>query len=191
MPSPLGGRRYRRQDESPWWAVAKDAVSFHGDTRTGLRRAVFEYIEGWYNTRRLSQPRSARNYPPQRRPSGGIINPGNLSVKADQVQGALRLARRRQHRGHPARRKGDRGRALHRPEARRRRRTKKAGKVPHEAADNNTVEATLPDFPASTHSQPTSRCPSRQNQIRPPANAHSKGPASPDNGRYIATQLHP
>jgi transposase InsO family protein len=22
-------------------------------TRTGLRRAVFEYIEGWYNTRRL------------------------------------------------------------------------------------------------------------------------------------------
>ena len=22
-------------------------------TRTGLRRSVFEYIEGWYNTRRL------------------------------------------------------------------------------------------------------------------------------------------
>jgi transposase InsO family protein len=28
-------------DERPW------------PTRAGLRRAIFEYIEGWYNTRRL------------------------------------------------------------------------------------------------------------------------------------------
>ena len=35
---------------------------------------------------RLPQPRPVRSCPPQRRPSGGIINPSNLSVKADQAQ---------------------------------------------------------------------------------------------------------
>ena len=48
-------------------------------TRAGLHRAVFEYIEGWYNTRRLHSTLgylSPVQYecPPQRRPSGGIIN---------------------------------------------------------------------------------------------------------------------
>ena len=33
-------------------------------TRTGLRRAVFEYIEGWYNTRRLHPARSTISAPP-------------------------------------------------------------------------------------------------------------------------------
>ena len=32
-------------------------------TRAGLRRAVFEYIEGWYNTRRLHSTRSATSAP--------------------------------------------------------------------------------------------------------------------------------
>ena len=41
-------------------------------TRAGLRRGVFEYIEGWYNTRRLHStlgylgPSSIRSCPPQR-----------------------------------------------------------------------------------------------------------------------------
>ena len=55
-------------------------------TRAGLHRAVFEYIEGWYNTRRLHSslgylsPSHLRvPHPPQRRPSGGMINTTNLS----------------------------------------------------------------------------------------------------------------
>ena len=61
-------------------------------TRAGLRRAVFEYIEGWYNTRRLHStlgylsPAQYEARPPQRRPSGGMINTTNLSVKPDQAQ---------------------------------------------------------------------------------------------------------
>src|SRR5208283_1854865 len=34
---------------------------------------------------RLPQPRSIRSCPPQRRPSGGIINTSNLSVEPDQA----------------------------------------------------------------------------------------------------------
>ena len=37
---------------------------------------------------RLPQPRSIRSCPPQRRPSGGIINTTNLSVEPDQAQGS-------------------------------------------------------------------------------------------------------
>ena len=60
-------------------------------TSAGLHRAVFDYIEGWYNTRRLHStlgylsPARIRSHPPQRRPPGGIINSTNLSVKADQA----------------------------------------------------------------------------------------------------------
>jgi len=56
-------------------------------TREGLRRAVFDYIDGWYNVRRLhSLLHRMGSHPPQRRPSGGMINTTNLSVKADQAQ---------------------------------------------------------------------------------------------------------
>jgi hypothetical protein len=60
-------------------------------TRAGLHRAVFDYIEGWYNTRRLHsalgyfQPRRIRVNPLQRQPAGGMINSRNLSAKADQA----------------------------------------------------------------------------------------------------------
>ena len=59
--------------------------------RAGLRRGVFEYIEGWYNTRRLHptlsylSPAQYELSTPQRRPSGGIINTSNLSVEPDQA----------------------------------------------------------------------------------------------------------
>ena len=56
------------------------------------RRAVLDYIEGWYNTRRLHsstwipQPHSnTKHSPPRRRHSGGMIDTSNLSVEADQV----------------------------------------------------------------------------------------------------------
>ena len=44
-------------------------------TRAGLHAALFDYIEGWYNTRRLHSS-----------PSGGMINTTNLSVEARQLQ---------------------------------------------------------------------------------------------------------
>ena len=47
-------------------------------------------------------------------------------------------------------------------EVRRRRRTKKAGKSLTRCLWHARAEATLPDRQASTHSQRTSRCPSRQ-----------------------------
>ena len=64
-------------------------------TREGLRRAVFDYIEGWYNVRRLHSsldycsPAEWEAHPPQRRPSGGMINTSNLSVKPDQAHSSL------------------------------------------------------------------------------------------------------
>ncbi len=39
----------------------------------------------------LSQPRRIRVNPPQRRPTGGMINSSNLSAKADQAQRPLRV----------------------------------------------------------------------------------------------------
>jgi hypothetical protein len=57
---------------------------------TGLHRAVFDYIEGWYNTRRLHSPLgylSPTEYESihQRHLKGGMINTANLSAKADQA----------------------------------------------------------------------------------------------------------
>ncbi len=55
------------------------------DTRQDCARAVFDYIEGWYNTRRLHSSLGYRSpaeyeaaHPPPRRPSGGMINTTNL-----------------------------------------------------------------------------------------------------------------
>ena len=62
-------------------------------TITSLRRAVFDWIEGWYNTRRpqlprLPQPRPVRSsHPPKHQQPRGIINSTNLSVRARQLQG--------------------------------------------------------------------------------------------------------
>jgi hypothetical protein len=64
-------------------------------TREGLRRAIFDYIEGWSQRpsppqlTRLPEPRSMGGDPPQRRPSGGIINTSRLSVEPGQVQYGL------------------------------------------------------------------------------------------------------
>ena len=68
----------------------------HGSCRAVIgtpNRAVFEYIEGWYNTRRLHSTLGylkSRSIPKlsnhNARPSGGIINTSNLSVEPDQAQ---------------------------------------------------------------------------------------------------------
>ena len=61
-------------------------------TMAGLQRAVFDWIEGWYNTRRLhsslgsNQPRPLRNPdPPKSQQPSGIINSTDLSAKARQL----------------------------------------------------------------------------------------------------------
>ena len=60
-------------------------------TRTGLRRGCLRVHRGLVQhppaalDARLPQPRSIRSCPPQRRPSGGIINTSNLSVEPDQA----------------------------------------------------------------------------------------------------------
>ena len=81
-----------------------------GRREQGLRRAVFEYIEGWYNTRRLHStlgylsPAQYEAIHHNADSSGGIINPSNPSVKADQAHGgrgrpSSRHAPPRRHRG--------------------------------------------------------------------------------------------
>ena len=67
-----------------------------GRPESGLRRAVFDYIEGWYNVRRLHSslnycsPAEYEAYPPQRRTSGGMINTTNLSAEPDLLYKRLR-----------------------------------------------------------------------------------------------------
>ena len=86
-------------------------------TRAGLRRGRLRVHRGLVQhaaaalDARLPQPRPIRSTPPQRRPSGGMINTSNLSVEPDQVQVfrwvaaryTLRTQRRRAHgpRGEP------------------------------------------------------------------------------------------
>ena len=67
-------------------------------TRAGLRRGGLRVHRGLVQhppaalDARLSQPRSIRSCPPQRRPSGGMINTTNLSVEPDQAHSSSKVA---------------------------------------------------------------------------------------------------
>jgi hypothetical protein len=60
-------------------------------TRSALRRAVFDYIEGWYNTRRLHSspgyysPAEYENLIDRGDPSVGMIKTSSRSVEPDQA----------------------------------------------------------------------------------------------------------